>query len=398
MALDACYILVTDGDSGSRRKNWLDNGHPDKPDRNIGLKRALEDSAFTNVEALDVSIGENEDEMWEIFNKVAELVPEKADIYVDLTHGFRTLPMLVLLALEYVEKVKGARIVELTYGANKPDATGLAPTWNLEPFLVIRKWADAVESFLAYGDTRPLAECSRKPARELKKQLRQSMPEELYRLHGALQVFGEAIQKCHSPGILEAAKSLREILAKASDQSKNHGPLQPLSFLLHKVESKLKYFPLSADAPTGELRAQWAAAEWCCQHGLAIQCLTFLREGFVRAFDQLLRQRSDLNCSGDKLVGCIGRLSSKQGLNPEAKAIVAVLNDKPITSDRVWEGLLKHMGSLVELRNKLDHAYSGYSDKAPISAHDFEKNAKCFLALFQQLIEDLNPTVSADVS
>lgn len=385
-------ILVTGEETGSRVKNWLDGGHPSLSEDTIackGLATCLRDAGFAEAEPIDIPLGSNETEMWDIFNTVAELVPDRATIYVDLTHGFRTLPVLVLLALEYVEKVKDAKIVELTYGADRVGEEGLAPTWNLEPFLVIRKWADAVEIFLQYGDTRPLAECAREPARDLKKHLKRDMPVELYQLRDALLTFGEAIQKCYSPGVLKAGVKLKDIVRQAGEQSREHGPLRPLSFLLHRVEDKLEHFPSSTEEPGANLLAQWAAAEWCAQHGLAIQCFTFLREGFVQAFEELLQRRADIECTGDRLVGYLGALASGADLHPEAKEVISAIERAPLTSPEVWQGVVKHLGALIALRNKLNHAYNGHEDGAPLTNLELEKKAGLYLELFKMIILEI---------
>lgn len=382
-----CYILVTKGDDGSKRKNWLDNGHGDTPCE--GLKTCLHKDGIPDVKAISISNGSNESEMWEIFSQVADLIPDGADIYVDLTHGFRTLPVIVLLALEYVEKIKDARIVELTYGADRQTEDGMAPTWNLEPFLIVRKWADAVDSFVRYGDTRHLADCAKEPTREVKKFLRQDMPKELFLLHQALHDFGEAIQKCYSPGILSAAAKLLSYLETAQQESRHHPRLQPLALLLARVAEKLAQFPKDTNESFADLKAQWAAASWCFEHDLAIQGLTFLREGFVESLELGVRERTDVSEPADSLFGYITRYASRQALREDAQPQVDALVGHPPFEEGAWQDFLSVLPSLTDLRNKLDHAYRGHPDAAPVSAEQLRSRANKFLDVFQSVINSL---------
>lgn len=387
MVLDGAYILVTEGAGGARERNWDDGGQAHVPGApEAGLDSELR-AAGLEATAVSIESGANEDEMWTIFRQVVDLVPHKARIYVDLTHGFRTLPVILLLALEYAEKVKDASIVELTYGADRAvEGSTDSPTWNLEPFLVIRKWADAVDSFVSYGDTRPLAEATG----NLKLALGREMPRELGGLHRSLRAFGDAIQKCHSPGVPAAAMRLRKLVKIAQEDSLENPRLEPLGLLLEKISRKLVAFPDSEEP--NAIEAQYAAAKWCVDHNLTIQALTFLREGVVAVFDAAL-SREDLGycLTGEDAIGWLGRLWSKQELNEAARSALDPLLAKPPFSEGAFATLAIQLPSLIELRNKLNHAYSGKNikDKAPVSDSDFSRRASEYLQLFRQLIDEL---------
>lgn len=49
--------------------------------------------------------GRNEQEMWEIFQKVYGQMHEGDELYIDLTHAFRYLPMLVLVLSNYAKLI-----------------------------------------------------------------------------------------------------------------------------------------------------------------------------------------------------------------------------------------------------------------------------------------------------
>ncbi|MCE7872202.1 hypothetical protein DYH09_17735, partial [bacterium CPR1] len=121
--LSAAYILVTEQ---ARTRNWEDFDHSiPSSGGSVRLSGLANELKRFEIEATteDIPRGEKLEEFWQIFDLVARLVPEKADLYVDLTHGFRTLPILVLLALEYVEMVNALpQAVALASPLQLPDA------------------------------------------------------------------------------------------------------------------------------------------------------------------------------------------------------------------------------------------------------------------------------------
>ena len=77
---------------------------------------------------------------------MAEQVPEAARLSLDVTHGYRHLPMLALLSALHLRQVRQARIEAIWYGAFDPD-TGEAPVHDLAGLLHI---ADGIEALAAY--------------------------------------------------------------------------------------------------------------------------------------------------------------------------------------------------------------------------------------------------------
>lgn len=368
--LSGAFILVTDR---AREKNW----------------QALKDELQTlhlEAEMVEIPSGATEDDFWTIFGKVAGLIPEKSDIYVDLTHGFRSLPVLVLVALEYVEKVKEARIRELTYGA-RIDSSECAPTWNLEPFLVLRRWASALTSFLEDGDTRPLAREAREPIAGLTQVLRREMPPELRVLPNAFDAFGEAMLKCHAPSVGKLGAALGVACGRARDAVAAHSFLQPLGLVLSRVQEKLRGFPEDWQTPKGNLRSQRAAVEWCLEHGLAMQALTFLREAFVTALSELSESGSkQKRTEQDRLLGAMtvpGSLDQSWA----SEQVRAWRESPPLDSGR-WKQLISSLSRLKEFRNRLDHAHTKPNDgDKPLRDQEWIGEAREILRCLDWLID-----------
>lgn len=70
---------------------------------------------------------------------------------LDVTHGFRHLPMLAILAALHLRSVRGAEIAGIWYGAFDPDS-GAAMVHDLAGLLHIADWLQALHTFDKDGD------------------------------------------------------------------------------------------------------------------------------------------------------------------------------------------------------------------------------------------------------
>jgi CRISPR-associated Csx2 family protein len=72
-------------------------------------------------------------------------------VNLDVTHGFRHLPMLALLSAMHLRVVRNAHIQGIYYGAYDPD-TGAAPVIDLSGLLRIADWISALNTYDKDGD------------------------------------------------------------------------------------------------------------------------------------------------------------------------------------------------------------------------------------------------------
>lgn len=82
---------------------------------------------------------------------MAEQVQAKDEVHLDITHGYRTLPMLAVLAGLYLRQVRKAVIGGIWYGAYDPD-TQEAPVQELSGLLHIAGWLEALAIYERSGD------------------------------------------------------------------------------------------------------------------------------------------------------------------------------------------------------------------------------------------------------
>lgn len=98
------------------------------------------------------------EEQIELLRVLADEVEEGDAVDLDVTHGFRHLPMLALLSALHLRRARDAEIRDIWYGSFDPD-TKKAPVMRLGGLLAIAQWLEALAVYdhsADYGVFAPL--------------------------------------------------------------------------------------------------------------------------------------------------------------------------------------------------------------------------------------------------
>ncbi|MCG5501539.1 TIGR02221 family CRISPR-associated protein [Ectothiorhodospira lacustris] len=121
------------------------------PDLLAPLTGPLADHLGCEVHLVLIPYCRTEKEQTDILSIMAHHVQANDRVHIDVTHGFRHLPMLALLAALYLRVARGASIDGIWYGAYDPD-TGQAPVHNLIGLLGIADWLQTLNTYDKDGD------------------------------------------------------------------------------------------------------------------------------------------------------------------------------------------------------------------------------------------------------
>lgn len=234
--------------------NWLEN------ENNKGLNKCLIDinSNFTSAD-IEISSGKSEKELLDIFLKVFDELNEEDEIFFDITHGFRSLPMLAMVLLNYARFLKNIKIQGIYYGAF--DASQIiagvkwSPVWNLTYFSKIQSWASAANQFLQTGNGLTLSELIE--------------DEGLSNLKTGIENFTKEILVNRGPSIFSGNTQL---LIQEQISALDYGEKDPLKIILNKVKKHFDNY--KNDSIVNGLNA----VEWCIKNGLIQQGATLLEE------------------------------------------------------------------------------------------------------------------------
>ena len=108
------------------------------------------------VESIEVPGGDRQEDIHAFLAAVTVAIPEKADLIVDVTHGFRHFSFLTYIAVLYLAALRGVRVRGAYYGMLNRD--GPSPFLDLRPLLELPRWVHALEVLRETGSALPMAE------------------------------------------------------------------------------------------------------------------------------------------------------------------------------------------------------------------------------------------------
>lgn len=108
------------------------------------------------AELVDVPDGDSPEDVDTFLEAVAEAVPGRADLTVDVTHGFRHFSFLTYVGVLYLAALRDVEIRGAYYGLHRRDRT--SPFLDLAPLLELPQWIHALKVLSETGSTLPIAE------------------------------------------------------------------------------------------------------------------------------------------------------------------------------------------------------------------------------------------------
>ena len=286
---DRAYVFITDR---SETDNWIvkdncrTNQRSKESEQYYGLKKVLCDMSLPcTVESVKIKDGKDENEMWDIFNTIYGCLQDGDELYFDLTHAFRYLPMLVLVLGSYAKFLKNVKIAYISYGnfdsrtkcADNPDRDE-APIVDLLPLSILQDWTFAAGQFIKSGNVEEIVKLCENEFLPLVKASRgKDVAATALRyytkvLNSTIQDFRfcRGISLIDSDNIISLRQSTLDLRASMIDS------LNPL--LGKIVESFGDFYDYSS------VNNAYRAAVWCYNKGMFQQSATILQETVVTFF------------------------------------------------------------------------------------------------------------------
>ena len=244
-------------------------------------------SAEVRERTVMVSIGEDmsAEGQWGWFEALLGCVQQGDRLTMDLTHSFRTIPLVAATALNFLRKARGVTVAHVLYGAYEKNPER-PPIIDIAAFLAVDDWADAVHALVREADARPLAAVAESAPAFVAPRLRDPA------LREHLETLSVGLRVANVNGIRSAARAAEERFKAATE-----GDATPVERILAEYSRGL-LAPLAGEGPaTGRYDLDYYAhqldlAEKMLAHQLFMQAFTALRE-FV----------GSLGLCGDKKIG-----------------------------------------------------------------------------------------------
>lgn len=301
-------------------------------------------------------------DIWQLFEMLTNCLQEGDRVIFDITHSFRSLPVLALIAISYLRVVRNVKIEGLIYGAfeatNKE--TNETPTFDLLPMVSLLEWTTATDQFIKTGNGQALATLlhSSNPSTE--------------NLAKSIDGIAQGLQLLRPMDVMREAAMLPNHIAEAAPVISQSVP--PFVSLLERVEKDYGKFCLAnpKDYTTNakaSLIRQLEMVKWYAAKGQTVQALSLAREWLpsllcyrfqLDPLDKANRDEMELLLSG-------GKIKDKEGNTIRESLYLEQWSNTPKKQKKQLNNLWGGDFNLANLRNDVLH--SGFR-KNPKKAED----------------------------
>ena len=297
-------------------------------------------------------IEKNVENIFKMIDKVIQYIEEReknkqeVKVYVDITGGFRTIPVYLLFVLNVLEK-RGIEVEKILYTQTergKGDNPGKITIDDLTPILKTQNFINGIHEFIKFGSAQALTDYFK----EALKLSSENIYEPQYNtiIEGvvdSVEAFAEAITISNRAEFEKAMQKIKDawgilddLVIESIDDSdgKNEVPLERfienrnlrlLKVFSPKIKEEYKdIWPLE----TGESRNGLDYIDWCLQHNFIQQALTL----YIEVVPEILLD----NANTKGILGFVrknkrvisGRIAKKVKRNHKQSIIISKIPDR----------------------------------------------------------------------
>ncbi len=325
---------------------------------------------------------------WKWFEEIGRRIEIGDELVVDLTHGFRSTPIVFSTAINLLQKSRRIILKSVLYGVfEKRDSNGIAPIIDMKDFYVVNEWAEAVSRLVEDADARKLAS------------LAETLPEfqtgglNDSELIAALNELTAAVRNVEINWVAKKAQRALSLIHKKRSQA-----TETARILMDLVIDK--FTTLAVDEPPVYNQEyyllQLEIVRLLLEHKLFMQAYTVMRE-LIGSIGLLYVQRGNrLSAEGrkrrcryaDVFINMLQFDENKWSFKGEAEVIKKKLEDtyEIFKAKGVIEELRSFTKCLVDYRNGFDHAWTSKEEAFP----DIEKKGEEMYQKLRKVIEMLS--------
>ena len=265
-------------------KNWIKGGLEDR----LSFKKDI-------VEMVPIDEGFSEDEIWNIFSAVYKKLEFDDEIFFDITHAFRSIPMLTTVLFNYSRVMKHTKLVSIKYGAFEklgpayivkdiPLEYRIAPVLELKNIADLQFYTEAANNLEKFGKVESLSIAIRDPNKK----------------RSPLTMFANASEELvknistNRMEKIKSGKSIKSINDSLKPIRRERIP-QPVRLIMDKLLSYTKEFVGEDSFKNVE-----AAIKWVIRYEMFPQAYTMLQEYLITRVGGVLSLSISLDRFSDK--------------------------------------------------------------------------------------------------
>ena len=383
--VDEINIFLT---KEAKSKNWLSNSNKeyDMP----GLRDTLTTySSICTITPVGIPSGNSEQELWEIFDIIFEQIEAGDEIIFDITHSFRSTPILAIIILNYAKFVRGCEIVGIYYGAiealcsyqelvDMPIKDRICPIFDITSFVELLDWTVGIDKFITTGDVRQVVKLIDKERERLGRLGEANLATFFNQLKNSINSFVGSVATCRGKDVSKKALELKNKLGEVIDRPELSN-LKPIRPLLVKMKNELEGYC------ENEHLNMIRVVKWCCEHNLVQQGITILQEGLVTYLCE--KYSLDPNEWGNrKIINQIVNIKSRSRLfkdwKDESKKRKELVYQ--LLEDEFFGQIAILLNKMISVRNDINH--SSWV-KGPSKPEQIESKLNGFIMKAEKLLK-----------
>ena len=362
---DKIFIFLTEL---ARTTNWESPAQKkNKKESYAGLNEVLKKLEL-KAELIDKDIpdGKDEKEIWEIFQIIFNQLKENDKVYFDITHAFRSLPMLLMVLINYSKFLKNIEVKSITYGNHQAEKDGYSPIINLTAFSQLQDWTSAADEFINFGSVDKLVDLSFAKINPILKESKgkNESAYTLKKLNKKLPSFVKNIQTSRGMNIIlnNEGSEINKIFFEFKQDN-----IKPLSPILEKISEVVLPFNEADNIKNG-----FFSVSWCINNGLIQQGITLLKESITTLIcDELnldYKEEKNRNIVDSSFTIVMENIDEEdwKGDAGENKDITKIV----IKKSKYLLLLNKEFNIISSIRNDINHA--GFKDNSINKPDKFE--------------------------
>lgn len=373
---DGLLFLVTES---SEQKHWLPaSGQPKRLQERLLERGVPQERIHTRY------IGENIAERaahWDWLSAVVDFVADGDELVIDMTHGFRVVPIVLSAAIGYLQALKRVRLAAVLYSTEPAKDGDPAELVDITHFYAVQSWADGISRLVDNADAGKLAAQARLSDVHALAGLKD--PE----LIAALEELTALLRNINVNDVAKAAGRALRVVADRQQASGSGAERQMLQMVGDKFAALAAGDPPSGRYDRRYLQVQLDLAALLLDHGLLMQAYTVLRE-LVGSIGMVGWQQTHLNREMDHkdslgarrsqaevFIQMVSRPELEWKFKEEVLVYVAKMTPwyRALDTRGLVTQLLDAMAIITDTRNGFDHAWTSVKQHQRPTAESLEK-------------------------
>ena len=290
-----CTSKEKTGENASKEINWQDNGQSRITEEleKIGLQHRLQDlqariGLKAQIEEHDIEAGFSEEEIWDIFDTVYAKLQSDDQIYFDVTHAFRSIPLFSIVLFNYSKFMMETRLMSIMYGAfeklgpsykvkEQPVDERLAPVIDLTNIARLQEYNQIASSLKDFGKAKLLKDAIAANQESASDQTIRNLAESISELDEYIATID--LKE------LKNGKFIRKFRSYYKNVKKKKKLVKPISNILDELYNETADF-----VEESSYRNIEAAIKWTIKHDMLMQAYPLAEEYVILRVADMFRE------------------------------------------------------------------------------------------------------------